>query len=735
MSTSSHVSAAESIYLHPLVKALGEPAARQLPSPLYLLCLGCVAILMLALPLVYVGLIGVVSYGVYLHAVNDAWILTHLRGRAVLFGMAVYVGVIVVGVVGVLFMIKPIFAPRSSRYAPLSLNRRDEPLLFAFVDRLSDVVGSPKPARIDLDMRMNASASFRGLLSGLIGGQVVLTVGLPLAAGMNVAQLTGVLAHEFGHFAQRGGMRLTYLIQSVNIWFARVVYERDRWDEMLEECAASSDHWSFQLFGGLARLFVWINRRILHLLMLIGHFFSSIMLRQMEFDADKYTTRVIGSAAGGSMLRLLPLLDYSTHQSFEDVNQLWKSKRLPASVPDMIAARLQSLSASDKANLEKAADQRKAGWFDSHPTTKARIAAMAARSEKAVFVSDAPASCLFTDFSAVSRLMTSDLYRGSLGRQADHAQIIEQTEVQADKDASAKVSRELVVATSGLLAMTRPVFLPAESPEGDDDELAAELMLARSQLTQMPIELHECSQSWEKDTQQLRVLEGIAAIVSAGEKKVDAKSAGLAAIDDASIRSKRTALRSSIAASRKKLDEGLSPAMRRFAIAVELDRRSRARQPRQVQETYDIVDHPDNTTLRSIALHRSLSGIANLIDQATELLSRQFDLCAHASQQAAPSDLLRQAIMSTSRKLTLAMKNVAESVRGTTLPNTARTPLQAVLLEHAPVDGEIQLNMSLCGSMIGNYRDLYARTMFDLLQVAAEVERDLGLSELEAPPG
>ena len=55
---------------------------------------------------------------------------------------------------------------------------------------------------------------------------MVLLIGLPLAAGLSLRQFAGVLAHEFGHFSQGFGMRLTYVIRSINIWFMRVVYER-----------------------------------------------------------------------------------------------------------------------------------------------------------------------------------------------------------------------------------------------------------------------------------------------------------------------------------------------------------------------------------------------------------------------------------------------------------------------------------------------------------------------------
>ena len=75
----------------------------------------------------------------------------------------------------------------------------------------------------------------------MIGNDLVLTIGLPLAATMSVRELTAVLAHEFGHFSQGVGMRFSYLTVVINRWFARVVYERDAWDERLTEWSRESD--------------------------------------------------------------------------------------------------------------------------------------------------------------------------------------------------------------------------------------------------------------------------------------------------------------------------------------------------------------------------------------------------------------------------------------------------------------------------------------------------------------
>ncbi|MHC4610283.1 MAG: M48 family metallopeptidase, partial [Planctomycetota bacterium] len=207
------------------------PVKRPWTSPLYLLGLLVVATAMVLLPLIYLGLIAGVGYGIYYHATENITIVEGaggIRGR-----LLVYIAPLVIGPVALLFMVKPLFARQARKEKRLSLVRNNEPVLFTFVDRLCEAVGAPKPRRIDVDCDINASAAFRRGWLSMFGRDLALTIGVPLAAGLTLRQLAGVLAHEFGHFTQGVAMRLTYVIHSVDAWFARVVYERDAWDEML----------------------------------------------------------------------------------------------------------------------------------------------------------------------------------------------------------------------------------------------------------------------------------------------------------------------------------------------------------------------------------------------------------------------------------------------------------------------------------------------------------------------
>ena len=186
-------------------------------SPLYRLGTLAVAVAMVLLPLLYVALIAGVGYAIARYAVTGFAMFEetgNVKGK-----LLAYVAPLVVGALVVLFMIKPLFARRPKRSEPLEISRDDEPALFAFIDRICDLVCAPRPRRVLVDLQVNASASFRRGFLSLFGQDLTLTIGLPLVAGLNVRQFGGVLAHEFGHFAQGAGMRLTFVIRSVNAWF------------------------------------------------------------------------------------------------------------------------------------------------------------------------------------------------------------------------------------------------------------------------------------------------------------------------------------------------------------------------------------------------------------------------------------------------------------------------------------------------------------------------------------
>jgi Zn-dependent protease with chaperone function len=362
----------------------------------YRLAVICVAGFVLVLPLVYIALIALLGYGVYWHAITNTHIASIGTGRSRLVAVLVYLAPILAGSVAVLFMLKPLFARTPQRFRQVSLNRGRQPLLFAFVEKICDTVHAPRPVRIDLAMDVNASASLGGGLLALARSQPVLTIGMPLVGGLTLEQFAGVLAHEFGHFSQGTAMRATYVVRSVNMWFAKVVYLRDEWDEWLAEATEEVDlriGWVIYL----TKFVVFLSRGVLWCFMMASHAMSCGLSRLMEYDADRYETRLAGTETFIATSKQLFRLNYGFREFFR---ALFSGKPVAASgnfVRDLLAYCNQLDHVDDK-RIQRLQKKERTGWFDTHPSTADRIAASQAENAPGVFHSPLPAEVVFNGF-------------------------------------------------------------------------------------------------------------------------------------------------------------------------------------------------------------------------------------------------------------------------------------------------------------------------------------------------
>jgi Zn-dependent protease with chaperone function len=379
-----------------------------------------VTLVMLILPVIYVGMIAAAGYGVYYYATH----FTFLRGfggpRIWLLKAVLYLGPILAGIVLIFFMIKPLFARRAARAHPLAMNPAYEPTLYAFIAKICDLVGAPMPKRIDLDCQINAAASFRRGAASLFSNDLVLTIGVPLVGALSLSEFAGVIAHEFGHFTQGFGMRLSYIVRNINGWFARVVYQRDAWDVALAEWAEEIEDGYAMLVVFMVQLGVGFSRLLLKLLMFLGHAVSCFLLRQMEYDADSYEIKVAGSAAFESTARRLATLQAAAEKAYKEMRATWNlNRRLPDNFSAFLCHHESRLPAKLRENIQDTLGLARTGIFHSHPSAGDRIRRARQAGEPGVFHLDYPASVLFTKFDVVSRQITHLHYTDDLGLMFD----------------------------------------------------------------------------------------------------------------------------------------------------------------------------------------------------------------------------------------------------------------------------------------------------------------------------
>ncbi len=396
-------------------------------SFLYQAGLLLVTLMMVILPLIYIAMILAAGWGVCYYAIHAKFMLASMTGggRFYLVKLFAYLTPLLIGCILVFFMIKPLFARQPKRAQPLALNPGVDATLFAFIGKICDTVGAPMPTRIDLDCELNASASFRRGAASLLGNDLVLTIGLPLVQGLTMQELAGVIAHEFGHFTQGFGMRLSYIIRTVNAWFARVVYERDAWDEWLASWVSEAEDWRVMIVGGLAQLAVGFSRFLLKLLMYLGHGVCCFLMRQMEYDADSYEIKLAGSTAFEQTAKRLNVLGAATKESYKSMRASWNINRhLPDNFPAFLSKTEARMPAESRSQIEDTVGLSRTGIFDTHPSFGDRIRRARQAGEPGVFHLDYPATMLFANFDAVAKQVTFLHYTDSIGLPCDMAALV-----------------------------------------------------------------------------------------------------------------------------------------------------------------------------------------------------------------------------------------------------------------------------------------------------------------------
>ncbi len=195
-----------------------------------------------------------------------------------------------------LFMIKGLFfVTRGDPSRDIELTADVEPQLFSFLHRLADEVGAPRPHRVFLAPGVNASVFYDlSLLNLIIPSRKNLSIGLGLVNALTLSEFKAVLAHEFGHFAQRSMAvgRWVYVGQRIA---RNIVVQRDWLDQILG--FVSSFDLRVAWIGWILQFVVWSIRSLLDTAFGLVALAERALSREMEFQADLVSVSVTGSDA------------------------------------------------------------------------------------------------------------------------------------------------------------------------------------------------------------------------------------------------------------------------------------------------------------------------------------------------------------------------------------------------------------------------------------------------------
>lgn len=227
------------------------------------------------------------------------------------------------------FMLKALVFVRRGQLGGLTeITPAEQPRLFAFLHRLADEARAPRPAKVYVSARVNAAVFYDlSLLNFFLPSRKNLEIGLPLVNVLSVSEFKAVLAHEFGHFAQRSMAvgRWVYLAQQIA---GHIVAKRDGLDRFLEGLSRTDVRIAW--IGWLFSLLVWSIRSVVDTLFRLVVLADRALSREMEFQADRVSVSLAGSDALIDALYRMQSADAAWDRALDFANrQLHKGVAAP----------------------------------------------------------------------------------------------------------------------------------------------------------------------------------------------------------------------------------------------------------------------------------------------------------------------------------------------------------------------------------------------------------------------
>ncbi len=238
-----------------------------------------------------------------------------------------------------IFMIKAFFFVATKfEHDGKEIQEKEEPLLFDYLYKLADEAGAPRPHKVYLSNRVNASVFYPlSILNLFWPSKKNLEIGLGLINVLNMGEFKAVLAHEFGHFAQRSMLvgRWVYIANQIA---NTVIGKRDVLDSFLSGLSRIDIRIAW--IGWILSLVVWSIRSIVELFFRIVVLSQRALSREMEFQADLVAVSVTGSDALIHALHKLQAADQAFSSALNSVNKELQDKK---AVEDVYALQTNSI--------------------------------------------------------------------------------------------------------------------------------------------------------------------------------------------------------------------------------------------------------------------------------------------------------------------------------------------------------------------------------------------------------
>ncbi len=352
------------------------------------------------------------------------------------------------------------------------------------------------------------------------------------------------------------------------------MYERDAWDQKVTEWSDQAGR-ELALVAWACQLFVWLARRALWALMWAGHFVSCFMLRQMEYDADRYEAArcrernvradrrpASGAFAGqpGGAFRPRPIVAGEPLGRRPTTIDPRERRRASAGALRRFLRLLASQAALETTKA-----------FATHPANRDRIASAARERAPGLFQIEAPATVLFHDYDRIAREVTLAFYKDVIGPEVEPRNLIPTARLiaeHADRLEGHKAVRRYL---QGDVSSEYRLFLgPLDLSQSIEPSQAKEqIRAARERMLETLTRYQEALRAFLEADQNRDRAESVATRMAGGIRD-DASGLKLSAAGHAAAKQARESLGAVRTERLRELDEAAQPIVDRMRSAFPL---------------------------------------------------------------------------------------------------------------------------------------------------------------------
>lgn len=368
-------------------------------GPVHLLVLSVTVIVMTILPISYV--LVVQGIGVFLGWSSFMTVKSLLAADGFPLRQCCQLICLLMGGAGWVSMVRPLLPAERRHTAAMQVTKNTQPSLFALVQTLCRHLGVRMPAEIWFDSKGSVRVHLRDGMRGMMGGDLVMTIGMPMAAVLSSRELAAALAQELGPCADGPGRTLTHVVREMNAWFYRALYHRDSWEDALA-ATTEKDESAIMRFGiKAAGAFVWVSQRPFWLMMCVARWTSLLPMHMVEKRALVCAERLIGLDGSALLQHKHRVLAKAMKNARADIDEGVKHRRLPENFTLLVTRIFSQL-------------------IDAAPPPAPKKAKGEAKNPPAAHLidqlpSNAEAAALFRQFVALARQISYFYYQHELG--------------------------------------------------------------------------------------------------------------------------------------------------------------------------------------------------------------------------------------------------------------------------------------------------------------------------------